>query len=142
MSGFAFIWIFLVKVREAIEDNSIKATGQAFVSSRLMINVKRTYEVYRTVKNGGAMSKGKLSNQALLNPKTIIQSMETFFALFKQSTKEAILNKVDFDGFKRIVEQKDSMPYNEDAPNFDTPQELAEGKKLVKAFQDKIKNQI
>jgi cobaltochelatase CobS len=43
MKGFAFIWIFCTKMREKIIE--LNATGQAFVSIRLMINMKATYIV-------------------------------------------------------------------------------------------------
>ena len=50
--------------------------------------------------------------------------MDTFFGLFKPATKEAILNEVDFEGFKRIVEEKDAKPYDPNNPDFDTAEEL------------------
>lgn len=133
MNGYAFIWIFLVKVRKAIEN--ARAGGQAFVSLRLMINVKATYVAYREVMSNISISKGNLTNQAISNPKTIIQAMETFFGLFKSTNKEAIINEVDFEGFKLIVESKNKMPYNPLAPNFDTPKELVEAQKMIDDYK-------
>jgi cobaltochelatase CobS len=122
MRGFAFIWLFLIKVRQSIEKN--RASGQAFVSLRLMINVKATYVAYREIKDNTAQQKGKVTNSAITNPKTIVESMETFFGLFKPATKEAILNDVDFEAFKKVVQEKDTKPYDANNPDFDTPEEL------------------
>jgi cobaltochelatase CobS len=122
MKGFAFIWLFLVKVREAIQNN--RGSGQAFVSIRLMTNVKSTYVAYREVVDNIAKQKGKISSDAITNPKTIVESMENFFGLFKPATKEAILNEVDFNQFKRTVEEKNKMPYDPNKIDFDTAQEL------------------
>lgn len=133
MKGFAFIWLFLVKVRQSIERN--RASGQAFVSLRLMTNVKATYVAYRTIEDGTATMKGKISNDAISKPKTIVEAMENFFGLFKQASKEAILNEVDFDEFKRVVEEKNYMPFNPEAPDFDTPQELTEVEKVIADYK-------
>jgi cobaltochelatase CobS len=137
MKGFAFIWLFLVKVREKIQD--LNATGQAFVSLRLMINVKATYIAYREVIGDVVVNKGKLNNKAIKDPKTIIESMETFFTLFKPSIKDALLSDVDFDGFKKIVEEKNAMPYNEMNPNFDTPSELKMVKDVIQKYKESQK---
>jgi len=130
MKGFAFIWIFLVKCREAAV--KYKATGQAFVSLRLMINAKATYITYRDVKmNSGRAAKVSTSGNAISSPKTLIDTMDGFFILFKPSVRDAIVNEVDYDGFKKIVAQKNKMPYDPTNPNFDDPQELATGAKMV-----------
>jgi len=133
MKGFAFIWLFLVKVREAIQNN--RGSGQAFVSIRLMTNVKSTYVAYREVVDNITKQKGKISSDAITNPKTIVESMENFFGLFKPATKEAILNEVDFNQFKRTVEEKNKMPYVSDNPNFDTPQELQMVQKVITDYK-------
>jgi MoxR-like ATPase len=137
MSGFAFIWLFLIKVRESIEKN--RASGQAFVSLRLMINVKYTYVAYREILDGSAKSKGKLTNDAISKPKTIEESMETFFGLFKPATREAILNEVDFNNFKKIIEKKNAIPYDASKPDFDTPKELEEVRLKIEENESKQK---
>ena len=143
MKGFAFIWLFLVKLREAIVE--LKAGSQAFVSMRLMINMKFTYLAYRevkgSVKNVSILDKetGK-SKEAISNPKTVIQAMETFFALFKPAQIQPLKDKCGFDAFKRVVEEKNKKPYDPLKPNFDTDQELEEGRNIVEAYQAKNKN--
>jgi cobaltochelatase CobS len=138
MKGYAFIWIFLVKVREAIE--KLRANGQAFVSLRLMINAKATYSEYRMIKDKKAGGAGAMNaNTAISNPKTLVDTMENFFGLFKPSTKDALLKEVDFEGFKAIVAEKDKMPFDSDNPDFDTASEIAEGNTMVQEYKRKQK---
>jgi hypothetical protein len=143
MKGFAFIWLFLVKLREAIQE--VKAGSQAFVSMRLMINMKATYLAYRevtnSVRNVSIVDKTTGKNkEAISNPKTVIQAMETFFALFKPAQIQPLKDKSGYEDFKRVVEQKNAMPYNPQKPNFDTDAELEKGREVVKDYQAKNKN--
>jgi cobaltochelatase CobS len=133
MKGFAFIWIFLTKVRKAVVD--ARATGQAFVSLRLMINVKATYCAYRAVVDKVFEKKGNISSSAITNPKTIIESLEDFFGLFKPTTRELIENQVDFQGFKKIVAEKNKMKFNPDAPDFNTQAEIIEAQNMIRTYQ-------
>lgn len=135
--GFAFIWLFLVKVREKIKE--VRATNQAFVSLRLMINTRATYEAYRDVVDKISKQRGKISNQAITQPKTIIESMDNFFGLFKEAPRRAIIEGVDYDAFKRLVAEKNKMPYNPDAPDFDTPQEIREAQELIRLNEEEIR---
>lgn len=129
MKGYAFIWIFMIKVREAVIKN--RATGQAFVSLRIMVNLKWTYSAYREVVDKVLQTRGQLSNNAITNPKTIIDSLNDFFNLFKSSIKDAIINEVDYEGFKRILAEKNKMPFDPLSPNFDTPQEDIEARRII-----------
>lgn len=138
MKGFAFIWIFLFKLRMAIED--AKATGQAFVSLRIMTNVKATYKTYRDVLAGTPKGRSAATGQAISKPKTIIESMDAFFGLFKTTVRDTLMQNVDYDGFKKIVNAKNKMTYDPTNPNFDTPDELVEGQRMVDDY--KAKQQI
>jgi len=139
MNGYAFIFIFLVKVREAINDPSIRATSQAFVSTRLMENARQTYFVYRDVTQKNKSAK---TASLITQPKTLENTMDTFFELFKDVQRQAILQKVDYEGFKKIIAEKNKMPFDKVAPNFNTPSELIEGEDIVKAFEQANKNKI
>jgi cobaltochelatase CobS len=130
MKGFAFIWIFGTKLREAVI--RLNATGQAFVSIRLMQNLRATYEVYRVEKES---PKQGLAN-AITNPKTIIEALDTFFELFKPVTRTALLAELNIDGFKAIIAEKDKMPYDPSNPDFNTPSEITEANKMVKDYED------
>lgn len=132
MKGYAFIWIYLQKVRESI--TTYRAQSEAFVSLRLMLNVKSTYNTYRDVllKTKNAKTSGATS-QLVSKPKTIIESMESFFNLLKPTQKDAIMKETDFNGFKKIVLEKNKMPFYDDKENnFDTPAEIQEGEEMLK----------
>jgi len=135
--GFTFIWLFLVKVREKIKE--VRATNQAFVSLRLMINVRATYEAYRDVIDKIGKQRGKISNQAITQPKTVIEAMDNFFGLFKEAPRRAIMEGVDYAAFTRVVEQKNQMPNNPDPPNFDTPEEIREAQALIRLNDDALR---
>jgi cobaltochelatase CobS len=139
MNGYAFIFIFLVKVREAVNDPSIRATSQAFVSTRLMENARQTYYVYRDVTQKNKSAK---TSSLITEPKTLENTMDTFFELFKDVQKQAIIQKVDYEGFKKIIAEKNKMPFDKDAPNFNTPSELIDAEEMVKAFEKANKNKI
>jgi len=66
--------------------------------------------------------------------------METFFALFKPAQIQPLKDKCGYEDFKRVVEEKNKKPYDPQAPNFDTPEELKEGAEVVKQYQAKNKN--
>jgi MoxR-like ATPase len=136
MKGFGFIWIFLVKVREKIKE--IRATNQAFVSLRLMINTRETYKVYREITDKLKKQRGKISTEAINQPKTIIDTMDNFFGLFKDVPRRTIMQDVDYDGFKAIVEQKNKMPYNPDAPDFNTPDEERTARQMIEKNKQEI----
>jgi len=105
-----------------------------------MINAKATYSEYRLIKSNSAKGKGALdANTAISSPKTLIDTMENFFGLFKPSTKEAILKDVNFEGFKAIVKSKDDMPFDPQKPDFDTPAEIEEGNRMVREYKEKQK---
>jgi cobaltochelatase CobS len=129
MRGYAFIWIFGTKLREAII--RLNATNQAFVSIRLMQNLKATYDVYRIEKE--KIDKGMAT--IITNPKTLVDALNTFFELFKPSTRSALLAELDIDGFKRIVAEKDKMPYDPSAPNFNTPAEVQEAQQMIAKYE-------
>jgi cobaltochelatase CobS len=136
MSGYAFIWIFLVKVREAIVD--LRAQSQAFVSMRIMINAKETYRTYRDVMDEIQTGKANLISK----PKTLIDTMDEFFKLFKDAQREEIVKVVDYDGFKRTVAEKNKMPYihsgNKVANDFNTAAEITEAQALIEKYNKSI----
>lgn len=140
MEGFAFIWIYGTKLREKII--SLNATGQAFVSIRLMMNLKETYKVYREVVGKKKMNAGNQAFDLISEPKTIIESLETFLTLFKPAIKQAIQDdpETNLKNFERIVKEKDKMPYNEKAPDFNTQDEINEAQRMIRAYEDSKKS--
>lgn len=139
MKGYAFIWIFMTKVREEII--KLKGTSQGFVSLRVMINMKATYYTYRSLKALGKVGVGNLANNAIDKPKTLKDSIQSFFDLFKASTKQALIQSVDLEGFLKIVEEKDKMPFDPDMPNFNTPNEEKEAMMMITLHDLEVKKQ-
>jgi hypothetical protein len=138
MKGFAFIWLFLVKVREKIKE--IRATNQAFVSLRLMINAREIYKTYRDIMDGIAAQKGVFTTSAITQPKTLIETMDNFFNLFKEVPRNTIKQAVDYEGFKKIVEQKNKMPYDPSTPaNFNTSEEETLAQEIIKKNEEEIR---
>ena len=140
MKGYAFIWIFATKMREAII--RLNATGQAFVSIRLMMNLKATYQVYRE-----AMLSKKKGQQLIEDPKDLMEAIESFLELFKPAIKDALIKELPIAEFKRTIEEKNNMPYEIDyeivdgkeinvaVNNFDTQSELREGNDMVQDYK-------
>lgn len=137
MKGYAFIWIFMTKVREKVVE--LRATGQAFVSIRVMINMRATYFTYRSMKALGSGSVGNLGNNAVSTPKNLRDSINSFFDLFKPNTRQAILDDVDINAFLQTIDEKDKMPFDPDAPNFDTADEIQEARRMIQAHEEQIK---
>ena len=137
MKGFAFIWLFGVKLREALEN--VRATGQAFVSLRLMENMRSTYIEYRRVL---MQNKSLKTSSIISNPKTIVESVETVFALVKEAQRKQVMDAVDFKGFIKIVEAKNKMAFDPTAPNFDTAEEIAEAQVIIKNYEERQKISI
>jgi hypothetical protein len=137
MKGFAFIWLFGVKLREALEN--VRATGQAFVSLRLMENMRSTYIEYRRVM---IQNKSLKTSSIISKPKTIIESVETVFDLVKEAQRKQVMDAVDFKGFKKIVEEKNKMTFDPTAPNFDTANEIAEAQTIIRQYEERQKISI
>lgn len=127
MRGFAFIWIAMTKLREKIIKE--KWTPFAFVSLRIMINLKMTYIKYREAKDG-SLNAAQGVKDALKSPKTIKQGLDSFLNLFKPDQIIQLKQAMDYDGFLRTVAEKDRMPLDK----LNTPSEEAEAKQMIKNF--------
>ena len=131
MKGFAFIWLYLIKLRRLIIEESI--TGYAFVSIRIMQNMKDTYIVYRDVKAH------KITNDlTLTDPKTIKKTLDSFLNLFTESQRARLMTGSDYNGFLEIVKEKNKLPLDA----LDTKSELDEAKKLIKEENKKQAKKI
>ena len=125
---WAFIFIYMNKLRKAIEDSKLQS--KAFVSIRIMKSIQRTYNVYRTVVDnpGNAFnnligeeatsytpsqdSEGNLFALKLIEPgkvKTLEDGVNEFLNLFTEDQREKLKEDTDFDGFLRIVEGKNRI---------------------------------
>jgi cobaltochelatase CobS len=137
MNGFLFLWLYLVKVREYIEQR--KLTSRAFVSIRLMESIRDTYIVYRTYENRVTSPSG---DALIKNPKTVQQACESFFSLFPTNIADDMKAATDYDAFKAVILEKNLMPIVDPMNlNFDTPKEKSEALALAEQH-DLIKNKI
>jgi hypothetical protein len=130
MKGFAFIWIFMTKLRQLIIDK--RYTGNAFVSYRILITMRDTYVVYRNEE------KQKVAGQELLTPKTLKQALDSFLNLFTAPQLALIMQEINYDAFVRTIEEKNKLPLDA----LDTPEELQEGMQMVLDYEKEIAKKI
>jgi hypothetical protein len=139
MKGFLFIWLYAVKLREYIEEK--KLTNRAFVSIRLMENLRDTYIAYRTYDLNIVQPSGK---SLIDKPKTLAQGLESFFSLFPKNIADDMKSVSNFIGFLKEVETKNTMPIdvnNLSAMNFDTSEEIKNSIAIAEKH-DKSKSSI
>jgi len=124
---WAFIFLFLTKLRKTIADEGF--TSKAFVSVRLMISVQKTYNVFREIKdNSGTVKNITLNSLISFTPapvepalstldnqniKTVQNAMDEFFSLFTEEQADILKTKTDYDGWLRIVNDKNRMPLDD-----------------------------
>jgi cobaltochelatase CobS len=129
MRDFAFLWIFMTKMREYILENRL--TGFAFVSIRIMMSLRDTYVVYKD-------SRDQVINPeySISTPKTLKQGLDSFLNLFKENQVTAIKAAVDYDNFVNvIIPSKETLPLG----SLNTPDELKQVEKMIKA-NEKLQN--
>jgi len=124
MKGFAFIWLAMTKLREKIIEQ--KWTGFAFVSLRIMINLKETYEVYRRSIDG-SLDASQPIKDALKSPKTVMQGVDSFLSLFKEDQIRDLKLAMDYNNFEKLCLVKDSLPLNA----LNTKEEEEEAMKII-----------
>lgn len=127
MKGYAFIWIYMTKLREKIIEN--KWTGFAFVSIRIMQSMRDTYKVYRDIQSQ------KVSKDLTLSaPKTLKQSLDSFLNLFTATQIETLKRQTDYDEFLSLVRQKDSIKTG----IYDTQAEVREAQNMIESNRQMI----
>jgi len=139
---WAFIFIYLNKLRKAIQEEGF--LSKAFVSIRLIMSVQKTYNVFRQVKeNAGNVKSFKQDEEVSYTPvinerglgiieasqvKTVKDSMDEFFSLFTTEQSDILKSKTDYDGWLRIVNEKNKIPMDK----LNTASELEEIKEIIK----------
>ena len=131
MKGFAFIWIALTKLRQKIVE--MKYQGQAFVSIRLMQNLKSTYIEYRKIlDNNNTNILGQNITDAIKVPKTLKQGLDSFLNLFKPEQMKILQEAMGYDEFINKINEKNQLPLDK----LDTPEELKEGNEMVRQYTE------
>jgi cobaltochelatase CobS len=121
---WAFIFLYLVKLRKLIQDEGF--TSKAFVSVRLMLSLQKTYNVFRSIKNSkGSIISATPDPEVSFTPapislafngvqsdgvKTIEDSMEEFFTLFTTEQSDILKAKSDYKSWLNIVKEKNKLP--------------------------------
>ena len=139
---WAFIFIYLNKLRKSIQEEGF--LSKAFVSIRLIMSVQKTYNVFRQVKeSAGNVRSFKQDEEVSYTPvinerglgvieasqvKTVKDSMDEFFSLFTTEQSDILKSKTDYDGWLRIVNEKNKIPMDK----LNTPSELEEVKEIIK----------
>lgn len=145
---WAFIFIYLNKLRRAIMDEGFQA--KAFVSVRIMQSAQKTYQVYRSIMDAPAGkaqfnvesdpstsftpamgSDGYLKALSVLQQdkvKTLEDTMKEFFNLFTEDQSSKLKEVTDYEGFVRTLEEKNRIPL----ADLNTPSELQEVEEIIK----------
>ena len=138
MKDTIFIWLAMIKLREKIVE--MRWTGQAFVSIRIMINLKQTYLTYREIKDGTisapAGSKDKIKK--ISNPKTLKNGLDSFLNLFKPDQVDQLKLAMSYDRFIATIENKNSLPLDK----LNTQKEVEDAAEIVKKYDAMLKNKI
>lgn len=135
MKGFAFIYLPLLKLREKIIEQ--RYTGYAFVSRRILANLKDTYKTYRNVVDKKGVG-SQVVDDALTQPKSLIDGVKAFLGLFKPEQQKILKDAMDYDKFLKIVEEKNKLPMNQ----LDTPQEVAEVMTFIERNKENLRNNV
>ena len=145
---WAFIFIYLNKLRRAIMDEGFQA--KAFVSVRIMQSAQKTYQVYRSIMDAPAGkaqfnvesdpstsftpamgNDGYLKALSILQQdkvKTLEDTMKEFFNLFTEDQSSKLKEVTDYEGFVRTLEEKNRIPL----ADLNTPSELQEVEEIIK----------
>jgi len=121
MRGYAFIWIYMTKLRELIIRDRL--TGFAFVSVRIMQSMRDTYKVFRDVE-----AQRLNPEQSLTSPKTIKESLDSFLNLFKPNQIKVLKDESNYSDFIQIIDAKKDMSLD----SLDTKQELDTAQGMIR----------
>lgn len=146
---WAFIFIYFNKLRSAIVDNSFQS--KAFVSIRIMQSAQKTYQVYRAIMDatsgktnivvdsdrdtsftpavGDAGYEKALGQLKKPQVKTLKDTLDEFLNLFTDEQSDVLKKATDYDGFLRILEEKNQIPLND----LNTTLELQEVDNIIEA---------
>ena len=125
MKDFLFVWIYMIKMRENIIAE--RFMSQAFVSMRILISMRDTYEVYRKWMSSPEETVDGLK---MSSPKTLKESLDSFLNLFKPNQIAVLKQKTDYDKFIQLIETKNKIAKWQNG-GLNTKQEIEEGLKLV-----------
>jgi uncharacterized membrane-anchored protein YjiN (DUF445 family) len=127
--NFAFLFNFLIDLREAIETENY--TNVAFVSMRIMTNLRDTYIEYR---------KNELLplNQQNTRPKTLQDGIESFMNLFTPTQRQNIMPQEVADFLENKIAEVNTRPLEE----LSTKQDIEQAEQKISDWYTKFGNKI
>lgn len=138
LKDFAFLFIFMTKIREAIIERRL--TGVAFVSYRILISLRDTYIIERSQSMQDSIKyvpQGTDSEvSAIVKVKTLKEGLDSFLNLFNDTQRKYLEEASDYDNFvNNIYPEKLKLPLDKQ----NTEAELKEVNALIKKNDDKLK---
>jgi cobaltochelatase CobS len=136
MKDFLFIWIYMIKMREVIIAE--RYTSKAFVSMRILISMRDSYEVYRKWLSSPEETVDGLK---MSSPKTLKESLDSFLNLFNPNQIVVLKEKTKYDDFIQLIETKNKIAKWQNG-GLNTESEIKAGAKLVADYDDYIKSKL
>jgi cobaltochelatase CobS len=136
MKDFLFIWIYMIKMREVIIAE--RYTSKAFVSMRILISMRDSYEVYRKWLSSPDETVDGLK---MSSPKTLKESLDSFLNLFNPNQIVVLKEKTKYDDFIQLIETKNKIAKWQNG-GLNTESEIKAGAKLVADYDDYIKSKL
>jgi len=131
LEDFAFIFIYMIKVREIIFKENW--ANRAFVSFRILISLRDTYIVSRDLDR-------QFINEdtVITSPKTIKQGIDSFLDLFSITQKAEIKKVTNYDNFMDVIVPKKNNIKN--INNLNTKKELEEVENIIEKNSAELKD--
>lgn len=137
LANFAFLFIFMTKIREAIIER--KLTAFAFVSYRILITLRDTYIVERTqsLKDSIQYVPQDQTDQksAIVKVKTLKEGIDSFLNLFNDTQRKYLEEASDYTNFvNNIIPAKMKLPMDKQ----NTEAELQEVEAIIRKNEEKL----
>jgi len=119
--NLAFLFTFLIQFREAVD--RLGYNNEAFVSARIMGNLRDTYLSYRI---------NEMANDPNPRPKTLQDGIASFLSLFTEVQQGNIRNEIPYDEFMdTVIPDANSRPLGE----LSTDNQKEEAMRIVDNFK-------
>lgn len=127
--NMAFLFNFLIALRESIEKNNY--TQEAFISMRLMNNLRDTYVEFR---KNAMLPKSEQNTR----PKTLQDGIQSFLNLFTEQQRQNLIPQEVTDFLDNTIPDVDGRPLDELSTDADIQAAKAIVAKWKKDFGDRI----
>ena len=128
-ANMAFLFNFLIALRESIEKNNY--TQEAFISMRLMNNLRDTYVEFR---KNALLPKSEQN----LRPKTLQDGIRSFLNLFTEQQRQNLMPQEVADFLDNVIPDVDGRPLDE----LSNDTEIQQAKDIVKNWKVAFGNRI